>query len=223
MKNALLWKCHDPGVLIGLPEGFVTFGAAFSAPDLPREATLLLPGNTGSTGLLRDIAQVPERMFGLGVGLFLNDPFLNFRQVAKELLGLGVTWLVSLPSMAQHDPGFRSDLEAVGLSVDAELAHLAEARQAGMHTLAVVSSASQAAALARHPADAVLVIPTTADIQISFPSLTRREAMAAAVRTALKGDAPQVPVLTFLRSDELSRSTGAALARPVPFDQPKSP
>lgn len=214
-KIALTWKCYDPGGALALPDDVLSFAPAFDSDSLPLEALSLLPAGRCSSGLLDDIAAGRLDAAGRGVGLFLGDPFLSLERAERVLGGAGATWVTMLPSLAQHESVLRDDLRPVGLTVATELARLAAFRRRGFRTLAVVSSPEDADAVAEHPADAVLSIQTTAEIQISFPSLPQREAAAGLVADRLAALEMALPVLPVVTPAEMPRMTRPCLARPA--------
>ena len=218
----LAWLCSERARETGLPWAFSTVSPPFFEDDVPLEATVLLPSGLGNEGLLRAIRSGPGARHGGGVGLFLNDPFLNVPNVIAELKNCSVTWVANLPSVAQHDPAFQEQLRDVGFTMSRELDVLAQFRAGGLKTLAVVSAPEHCASLAGQPTDALLRIPTTSDIQISFPSEAQRLTAANEIVAALEECGQKTPVLYMVTKAEFSRVDAAAMCRPVPA-QPDSP
>ena len=209
----LLWRCHHSARMKKhhLPSGFVSISPAFRDDALPLESLALLPGGEGSQGFLQQIVEHPEQLQNMGVGLFLSDPFLNIKLVSSQLKKLSVQWIVNLPSIAQHDEEFRSELADVNISVARELKVLHKFQQQGFHTLAAISTAEHAIALADYPADAILVLQTTTDLQISFPSLPQRLKKAKEI-AELAATAEVLPVAS---EPDLAQIDYPALLRPI--------
>jgi len=218
MPITLLWKCRLGANPSGLPTGFVTFGPAFLDSNLPTEVLMLLPSTQGSTGLLRRIQDTPEITRGRGVGLFLGDPFLNRPQICALLGRLGVNWVANLPALAQHDEEFLHYAGDVGFSIANEIKALSAYRADGLKTLAVVSATSHCAALMSHPADAVLVVPNARELQVSFPSLPRRQTMVRDIQNILVDAGLDIPVIPLVTRAEGDLGGICAIERPVPVD-----
>ena len=216
MQNGCWWHCSRKARSHGLPEGFVTFGPAFSDPQLPIEALLLLPSGNCSRGLLQALRGASD-LRGCGVGLYLGDPFINIDRVASDFAEWSVSWVTNLPSIAQHDEHFRSDLQEVGFSVDNELEVLAQFRKHGFKTLAAISDTNQARTLADYPADAVLALQTTDELQISFPSASKRQAMARSVTETLPDSMIGKPVITLTNEGEATFTDSITMMRPEVF------
>ena len=212
----LFWTCHHPTRMQKqhLPTGFVSISSAFRNDALPLESLALLPGGEGSQGFLKQIAEQPLK--GPGIGLFLSDPFLNIKQVSNQLKKLNISWLANLPSIAQHDEEFRGELADVNISVARELEVLNEFRQQGFHTLAAISSVDQASSIADYPSDAILVLQTTTDLQISFPSLPQR--LKKAKEIAALDTIANYDILPIVMEPDLTLIDHPAMLRPVWFN-----
>lgn len=178
---------------------------------------MLLPAGQGSRGLLSRVSANPKVVEQMGLGLYLGDPFLNHQRIAADLKNWSVSWVSNLPSVAQHEQAFRDDLENFGFSLADELASLAQYRQDGIKTLAVVSDVQHVDALIEHPADAVLVIQTTKDIQVSFPSLPQRLVLVHKVTDRARECNLDIPVLPLVTQQELQRDQISAVCRPERF------
>ncbi len=216
MQNACWWQCSQKALSYGLPQGFVTFGPAFSDPQLPVEALLLLPAGNCSRGLLQSLRSAPI-LRECGVGLYLGDPFLNIDRVASDFAEWSVNWVTNLPSIAQHDEHFRRDMQEVGFSVANELEVLAQFRRSGFKTLAAISDTRHTSLFADYPADAILALQTTDELQISFPSASKREAMAQSVSEALPDNMSGKPVITLVNEDEAAFMNSTTMIRPEVF------
>lgn len=217
-QNLLLWNCRPGQVPDDLPTGIVTFGPAFLDANLPTEVLMLLPSTEGSSGLLRAVGEAPQILRGRGIGLFLSDPFLNTPQICAMLHRLDVSWVTNLPTLAQHDDEFLREIGDVGFSVARETEALAVYRADGFRTLAVVSSTAHCAAILAHPADAVLVIPNTRALQVSYPSLPQREATVKDIRGNLTAAGLDIPVFPLVTASEKLLSGTRAIERPVPLE-----
>ena len=209
----LLWRSHDSNGAHWLPRGFLSMSPPFRNDALPLESIALLPGSSGSQGLLQHIAANPACAQGNGVGLFLGDPFLNLEQITQQLKKLEVQWICNLPSMAQHAEEFRNQLADVDISVAGELKALHEFRLHGFHTLAGLSSTDHLHTLVSHPADAILVLQTTDDLQISFPSLPQRLKKVTEIAAIAMID--KCKVLPVVTESELPQLSSNAVLRPV--------
>lgn len=218
-QKILLWKCRFGPKPNGLPAGFVTFGPAFLDPNLPTEVLMLLPSTQGSTGLLRRVQASPEIARRGGIGLFLGDPFLNRPQICAMLDRIGVNWVANLPALAQHDEDFLVDIADVGFSVANEIKALSAYRAEGFRTLAVVSSTNHCAAILAHPADAVLVVPNTRALQVSYPSLPQRQATVRDIEDILTGAGLDIPVFPLVTTAEGDQAGIRSIERPVPLEQ----
>ncbi len=179
---------------------------------------MLLPSTGGSTGLLSTIAKTPEIARDRGVGLFLSDPFLNTPQICAMLGRIGVNWMTNLTTLAQHDEEFLREIGDVGFSVAREIEALAAYRANGFRTVAAVSSTAHCAAIVAHPADAVLVVPNTKALQVSYPSLPQREAIANDIQRNLRSSGLDIPVFPLITASESLQSGGPAIERPIPFE-----
>ena len=211
----LLWTCSRKARELGLPTEFATVGPPFNEPDVPVEAMILLPSGMGNEGLVQTIHSNAVSPPVSGVGLFLNDPFLRFSKTVGLLKASGVSWVANLPSVAQHDRAFRQQLDDVSFTVAHELSVLARFRSEGFKTLAVVSDLTQCDALLEHPADAVLRVQTTSDVQISFPSETQRNAATDEIARALQTMPSPPPVMPLVTELEFSRVDFPAIRRPT--------
>ena len=216
----LKWKClagtdSRTSQALALPDRFITQSAVFESPDLPLECLALLPSGQGSLGLITDINTHSGLSENQGIGLFLNDPFLNITQVANLLETHKIGWITNLPSIAQHEESLRRDLYDVGISMETELARLAEFRQQGVRTLAAISTLKHAAMLDQHPADAVVVLQTTEELQVSFPSFATRKPRYLEIRKFLRQHNDNAYVLPILSTSETAQFREPALLRPV--------
>jgi len=213
----LLWRCHhQTRSECQLPYGFLSISPAFRNDDLPLESIALLPGGDGTNELLQQLILWPERTEGAGVALFLSDPFLNIKQVSSQLKNLGIDWISNIPSIAQHDEDFCNELADVDISIGRELKVLHEFRKQGFQTMATVSSKEHAITLADCPADAILVVQTTADLQISFPSLPQRLKKVRQI-AELEG-AANCSVLPVVTESDLPQIDYPCVLRPIWFD-----
>jgi len=179
---------------------------------------MLLPSTAGSSGLLDTILQTPTIIRDRGIGLFLSDPFLNTPQICAMLERIGVKWVTNLPSLAQHDDEFLREIGDVGFSVAQELHALAAYRDGGFRTMAVVSSNSHCDAIVAHPADAVLVVPNTRALQVSYPSLPQREATVREIRKTLGAAGLDIPVFPLVTTADNLQPDTPAIERPVPME-----
>lgn len=217
IQNGCWWQCSAKARALGLPAGFLTFGPAFTNTDLPIEALTLLPSGDCSRGLIGALADNTAALPGLGVGLYLDDPFLNIERIARQFSDWSIAWVTNLPTIAQHDQQFRDDLRDVNFSVENELQTLLTFRAHGFKTLASVSNERQVASMSDYAPDAILVVQSTKDLQISFPSLSARQAQAHRVADALPDSLTDVSVLFQLTSNETARADLAGVLRPTIF------
>lgn len=168
--------------------------------------------------MLNAVAKAPEIVRDRGIGLFLSDPFLNTPQICAMLDRTGVNWMTNLPSLAQHDDEFLREIGDVGFSVAREIEALAAYRSSGFRTLAVVSSTTHSTAIVAHPADAVLVVPNTRALQVSYPSLPQREATVKDIQKKLRASGLDIPVFPLVTASENLQSGTHAIERPVPLE-----
>lgn len=210
----LYWRCAGENAPSELPTGFITLSSTFFDENLPAECLALLPSGNGSRGLLEDVVAQPEIVVDRGVGLFLNDPFLNITQIANTLKQHKIGWMTNLPSVAQHDQEFRNDLRDVGFSVQTELRNLAQLRQSGIRTMAAISSENHARMLVDYPADAVVVVQTTAELQVSFPSLSQRQARLESINYELAKHDTKLYAMALVTPAEVATQSGPVMLRP---------
>ena len=208
------WRCHGQNANNKLPKGFISLSPTFIDANVPAECLGLLPSGAGSRGLLNDLAAQPALVANRGVGLFFSDPFLNITQIANFLEQHQIGWITNLPSIAQHDAQFRSDLGDVGFTVQAELSCLAQLRRPGIRTLAAISSSSHVDMLADCPADAVVVVQTTSDLQVSFPSIGQRQARLDSIDRALEKHGAGISAMLLVTAEEVADQAGPVLLRP---------
>ncbi len=210
----LFWECAGKSANTNLPKGFITLSPAFFDPKLPAECHALLPSGNGSRGLLEAIAREPEIAVERGIGIFFNDPFLNITQVSQMLNQHQIGWIANLPSIAQHDAEFRSDLRDVGFSVQAELRCLAQLRRPGLRTMAAISSTTHADMLADFPADAVVVVQTTSELQVSFPSFGQRLARLESINNVLQKQTLGICAMPLVTAAEGVTQASPVILRP---------
>ena len=210
----LFWGCVGQSTNTNLPTGFITLSPAFFDPKLPAECHGLLPSGDGSRGLLEVIASEPGVLVDRGIGLFFNDPFLNITQISNFLDQHQISWITNLPSIAQHDPEFRSDLRDVGFSVQAELRCLAQLRRPGLRTMAAISSSNHADMLADFPADAAVVVQTTSELQVSFPSFGQRLARLESINEVLQKQKSAVCAMPLVTATEEAAQASPVVLRP---------
>ena len=221
MCRFLRWKTRCANVPAGarpLPAGIVSIGPAFHHELLPLEAAMLLPSVDTNLALLSALEAAPERFAGLAVGLFLSDPFLNIELAIRRLRAAGVTWVAALPSACQHEPEFRQYLREVDLDLERELRVLSALFDAGILTIATVSSAADAAAAGALPT-AVLVLPSIGGFVDGFPSLAARRDLERIV--SCEAREPASPLrLGVRRRDEATEADGlhGVVLRPEQFE-----
>ena len=178
---------------------------------------MLLPSADTNIALLSVLEAEPERFAGLAVGLFLSDPFLNVDLAIRRLRAAGVGWVAALPSACQHEPDFRQYLREVDLDLERELRVLKAVSDAGISTIATVSSAPDAAAMGSLPT-AMLVLPNIGGFIDGFQSLAARlELERIATREAREPTAPLR--LGLRRPEEGTEASGlhGVVLRPEPF------
>lgn len=168
-----------------LPTQICTASPSLQHPSLPDEVSLLLPVQPNPQALVETILATPAMLDDAVLGLFLANPLFSPPREAQRLADAGLPWIANLPSVAQHDREFAQQLSDVDLDHARELAALADFKAAGLHVLAIVSDAAEAKAAAALPADALLVMPKSADLAAGFPSLRQRGSAAQAIAAAL--------------------------------------
>lgn len=192
MTELLSWSIvprrAEPPDSPALPATFHTLAPPFRHEGLPDEVGLLLPNQDGTRQLVQAVNETPDRFGGVGLGLFLADPFLTVARVCAPLRAAGVTWIANLPSVEQQDPEFARQLTDVALDHGRELAQLAAFKAEGFPIAAVVADAAGAEAAAAIAPDAVIVLPRVADFAAGFPSARQRGSALQAVAAALGSD-----------------------------------
>ena len=169
-----------------LPSALVTIAPAFRHESMPDEVALLLPTNPGPAGLIQTVLKDPALCRDAMLGLFLAGPFLNLALDGARLADAGTAWVANLPSVEQQDEDFAQQLAEVGLDRGRELACLAELRDQGFRTAAVVADGrGAAAALAARP-ELLLVLPRVAEFAAGFPSLRQRGTASQGVAEAAR-------------------------------------
>ena len=83
-----------------------------------------------------------------------------------------------------------------------------------MRTLAAISTIEHAGMLSRYPADAVVVLQTTDELQVSFPSFAKRQVVYTEIRNFLEQEGDEVCVMPILAASEKADFSGPALLRP---------
>ncbi|MFZ0488015.1 MAG: hypothetical protein WAL83_13530 [Arenicellales bacterium] len=169
-----------------IPGSVLTVGPQFHHESMPDEVGMLLPTNHGPTRLIDDVVADPTRCRDAMLGLFLANPFLNVTLEGARLRRAGVEWIVNLPSVAQQDDEFSSQLPDVGLDPDRERDSLARFRDQGFRITAVVADGRDAAAAAAIQPDAILVLPRVGHFAAGFPSLRQRSSAAQSVAEAVR-------------------------------------
>ena len=190
---------------IALPSQICTACPSLRHPNLPDEVSLLLPVQPNPQSLVEDILATPALLQGAAVGLFLANPFFSPPREAQRLAEAGVRWVANLPSVAQHDREFAQQLSDVALDHTRELAALANFKTAGLRVLAVVSDTAEAKGAAALPADAVLVMPKSADLTAGFPSLHQRGTAAQSIATVLRDSGRRSMLLGLGTTSEAER------------------
>ena len=190
---------------IALPPQVGTACPSLRHPNLPDEVSLLLPVQPNPQSLIEDILATPALLQGAAVGLFLANPFFSPPREAQRLAEAGVRWVANLPSVAQHDREFAQQLSDVALDHARELAALADFKAAGLRVLAVVSDTAEAKGAAALPADAVLVMPKSADLTAGFPSLHQRGTAAQSIATVLRDSGRRSMLLGLGTTSEAER------------------
>lgn len=183
-----------------LPAGIISIAPPFSHPELPPEAAILLPGGDTNLAMLSMVEAAPEQHEGRAVGLFLSDPFLNVELAIRQLHAAGVVWVAAFPSACQHEGVFRQYLAEVDLELARELRVLDALSEAGLATIASVSSAADASVAASGRATALLILPDLGKIVGGYPDLATRTELEHSVRRELAAGVP--PVLLGLRKAE---------------------
>lgn len=183
-RRLLLWEIQAEGRSTAarpLPAGFVSIGPAFEHDAMPPEIGILLPRTDTNSAVLSALEADPKRFHGLGVGLFLADPFLNVDLAIRSLWLAGIGWVAAVPSACQHEPEFRQYLREVDLDLDRELRVLAAFSGAGLRTIATASSATDAAAAGRVAA-ALLALPHVGFFVDGHPRLAARRQLERSVK-----------------------------------------
>ena len=181
MCGFLRWQIEPvPDLGPSLPLGIATIRPALRHELMPPEVGILLPCADTNVVVLSALDAAPERFAGLGIGLFLSDPFLNVDLAMRRLAAAGVAWIAALPSACQHENDFRQYLREVDLDLERERRVLAALSGAGFATIATVSSAADAAAAGGLPT-AVLVLPGVSAFVKGFPELAVRLDLERAV------------------------------------------
>ncbi|MCP4397860.1 MAG: AAA domain-containing protein, partial [bacterium] len=86
-----------------------------------------------------------------------NDPALSLDSRLKRLKDLGIAGVTNWPAVGFTDGTFRSVLEGEGLTVEAEIEMLIQARKAGFVTFGFALTANDAAAMAQAGVDALVL------------------------------------------------------------------
>lgn len=92
-------------------------------------------------------------------GVCAADPFRAHEQLLVSIKRKGFMGICNYPSMGIMDGSFRTIVEEQGLGFDREVQLIAEARDKGLYTLALVFSTQEADAMLTAGADALLVHP----------------------------------------------------------------
>ncbi len=207
-----------------LPPQICTLRPSLQHSSLPDEIGLLLPVQPNPQTLVDQVVAAPSLLEGAALGLFLANPFFSPPREAERLAQIGLGWVANLPSVAQHDREFAQQLSDVALDHARELAALADFKAAGIRVHAVVSDATEAVAAAALPADAVLVMPKSADLAAGFPSLRQRGSAALTIARALQEVGWQGPLLALGTKSEAERPTlwpeawDGVVCRPIPAE-----
>lgn len=193
MCRFLLWEIeagHSRVTEPPLPSAIVSIGPAFHHAALPLEVGMLLPSADTNLALLSAADTGPERIAGLAVGLFLSDPFLNVELAIRRLHASGTRWIAALPSACQHEPEFRQYLREVDVDLDRELRVMTAFSDAGISTIATVSSLADAAEAGSVPS-ALLLLPHVGGFVDGFPRLSARRDLERTVESeARRAGAP---------------------------------
>ena len=190
---------------IALPLQIFTACPSLRHPNLPDEVSLLLPVQPNPQSLVEDVLAAPALLEGAAVGLVLANPFISPPREAQRLADAGVHWVANLPSVAQHDREFAQQLSDVALDHARELAALADFKAAGLRVLAVVSDTAEAQGAAALQADAVLVMPKSADLTAGFPSLHQRGTAAQSIAAVLRDSVRRSVLLGLGTTSEAER------------------
>ncbi len=193
-----------------LPSEIVTWAPALEEPSLPGELALLLPAQADAKTLIERIVAEPHELASQAtgepaLGLFLANPFINPDLEAPRLIEAGARCIANLPSVAQHDEDFAQQLSDVQLDNEQELKVLARFKGHGLGVIAVVSDRAGASGAAAISADAVLVMPRTADFAAGFPSLRQRGSAAQTVASTLSKAGWRGPLLGLGDAGEAER------------------
>ena len=201
MRNVdfLFWEIVGHSrLLANLPSGILTPNNSNLDDQIPPEIGLLLPGPQAEVSL----PSQDHLGHNAAVGLFLADPTINRKIIANAIQQHSNPWITNLPSVTQHDLGFRQTLEDVSLGASLEFDVLEYLSQIGLKILALVQNTDDARMALQSGADALLVFPPTAAFEWGFPSAQSREQQITDIRSALTG--LKVPLLGLLDVGERS-------------------
>jgi len=201
------WRIAAPDGAGRLPSGFLTAAPGLPGHAVPMEVGLLLPAGQGQGSIIDSVSNDPLVAHGMGVGLFMANPFLDVDREAARLRSAGVHWVANLPSTHQQDAEFRQQLEDVGLDWQREVGCLARFGVLGLKRLAVLcDEASCTDVLAAGP-EAIAILPRVADFAAGFPSMLRRGGSAQAVAGTLRAKGWDGPVLVLGSEAEAASPT----------------
>ena len=154
-------------------------------------------------------------------GVLGVDPTREIPVLLAEIREAGFAGVINFPTVGRMDGAFRRALEEVGLGYAREAQMIAQARAAGLYTLAYCFTPAEAALMARSGADGIVAhLKTTAGGLVGLRSTAKLAAGIATVRAmfrAARRAAPAVlclahggPLATPRETAALYRATDAA-------------
>ncbi len=201
------WRIVAPNHAGTLPTGFLTAAPGLPAHAVPMEVGLLLPAGQGQGSIVDVVSNDPLVAHGMGVGLFMADPFLAVDREAARLKSAGVGWVSNLPSTHQQDTEFRQQLEDVGLDWGREVGCLARFGALGLKRLAVLCDEASCPEVLTARPEAIAILPRVADFAAGFPSMLRRGGSAQAIAATLRAKGWDGPVLVLGSEAEAASPT----------------
>jgi predicted TIM-barrel enzyme len=152
--NGLSAKCAELG---GADAAVIYNSGRFRMAGRGSLAGLMPYGNANEVvfAMAREIVPVVAEM-PIIAGVCATDPFRDMDGLLDELEGLGVIGVQNFPTVGLIDGVFRLNLEATGMSYQAEVEMIRKAGARGMFTMPYVFDASQAREMEDAGADIVV-------------------------------------------------------------------